>query len=404
MNTGPVSGNPNGQVVTHTYTTAPASRTITVDLTDEDGTFPTAGTKSITVNPVPPTIALSGNATVNEGALYSLTLGAVTAPSGSPISAYTIHWGDGATTGPVSGNPTGQIVTHTYANGPTSPTITVDLTDGNGLEPNAGSQAITVTNVAPTLSALSGPTSTNGGVTQHYTFSISDPGSLDTFSVVSASGGTLGTVSNLSLDNLARTGGFDVTYSGTTTGSTTLSLQVKDQDGGLSNISTLTVSVSNTFQETSFQPNPSGFDVSFNRAPVLADLNLYDGPDLTDDVPDVVLTDQTTHTTVTGSLVWAAATNTLSFVKTGGILSPTDSYQFTLRSSATGFHDTSGHLLDGNKDGNDTQAGRRLRLPEFYDRQCRRAGLEHQGFCAGTGTTGERHPRGRELAVGRVAR
>ena len=239
VNTGPVSGNPNGQVVTHTYTTAPASRTITVDLTDEDGTFPTAGTKSITVNPVPPTIVLSGNATVNEGALYSLTLGAVTAPSGSPISAYTIHWGDGATTGPVSGNPTGQIVTHTYANGPTSPTITVDLTDGNGLEPNAGSQALTVTNVAPTLSALSGPTSTNGGVTQHYTFSISDPGSLDTFSVVSASGGTLGTVSNLSLDNLARTGGFDVTFSGTTTGSTTLSLQVKDQDGGLSNLSTL---------------------------------------------------------------------------------------------------------------------------------------------------------------------
>ena len=221
--------------------------------------------------------------------------------------------------------------------------------------------------------------------------------------MVSASGGTLGTVSNLSLDNLARTGGFDVTFSGTN-GSTTLSLQVKDQDGGLSNLSTLTVSVSNTFQETSFQPNPSGFDVSFNRAPVLADLNLYDGPDLTDDVPDVVLTDQTTHTNVTGSLVWAAATNTLSFVKTGGLLSPTDSYQFTLRSSATGFHDTSGHLLDGNKDGNDTQLGDDFVSPSFTHRQCRRAGLEHQGFCAGTGTTGERHPRGRELAVGRVAR
>ena len=254
----------------------------------------------------------------------------------------------------MSGNPTGQIVTHTYANGPTSPTITVDLTDGNGLEPNAGSQAITVANVAPTLSALSGPTSTNGGVTKHYTFSISDPGTLDTFSVVSASGGALGTVSNLSLDNVARTGGFDVTFSGTT-GSTTLSLQVKDQDGGLSNISTSTVSVSNTFQVIAFQTNPSGFDATFNRPPVLADLNLYDGPDLSDDVPDVVLHDQTTNTNVQGSLVWNAATNTLSFVKTGGILA-SDSYTATLRSSASGFHDATGHLLDGNGDGNDTQA------------------------------------------------
>ena len=326
-----------------------------MDLTDEDGTFLAAGTKSISVSPVPPTIVLSGNATVNEGALYSLTLGAVTAPSGSAISAYTIHWGDGATTGPVSGNPTGQIVTHTYANGPTSPTITVDLTDGNGLEPGAGSQAITVANVAPTLSALSGPTSTNGGVTKHYTFSITDPGTLDTFSVVSSSAGALGTVSNLSLDNVARTGGFDVTFSGTT-GSTILSLQVKDQDGGLSNISTLAVSVTNTFQVIAFQTNPSGFDATFNRPPVLADINLYDGPDLSDDVPDVTLHDQTTNTDIHGSLVWNAASNTLSFLKTGGILA-SDSYTATLRSSASGFHDATGHLLDGNGDGNDTQAG-----------------------------------------------
>ena len=42
-------------------------------------------------------------------------------------------------------------------------------------------------------------------------------------------------------------------------------------------------------------------------------------------------------------------------MKTGGILA-SDSYKATLRSSASGFHDASGHLLDGNGDGNDTQA------------------------------------------------
>ena len=118
VNTGPVTGNPNGQVVGHTYTDGPVSRTITVDVTDEDGTFLVAGTKTITVNNVAPTIALTGNATVNEGAVYSLTLGPVTDPGTDTVTGYTIHWGDGADTGPVTGNPNGQVVTHTYVNGP----------------------------------------------------------------------------------------------------------------------------------------------------------------------------------------------------------------------------------------------------------------------------------------------
>ena len=136
---------------------APASRTITVDVTDEDGTFLVAGTKTITVNNVAPTIALSGNATVNEGALYSLTLGAVTDPGTDTVTSYTIHWGDGANTGPVSGNPTGQVVTHTYVNGPTSPTITVDLVDEDGTFLAAGTKTITVTNVAAYAVGLKRP-------------------------------------------------------------------------------------------------------------------------------------------------------------------------------------------------------------------------------------------------------
>ena len=78
----------------------------------------------VTVDNVPPTIALTGNATVNEGSSYSLTLGAITDPGPDTVTGYTVHWGDGATTGRVTGNPTGQVLTHTYADGTTTPTIT----------------------------------------------------------------------------------------------------------------------------------------------------------------------------------------------------------------------------------------------------------------------------------------
>ena len=47
---------------------------------DEDGTHVGAGAKSITVNNVAPTITLAGADDVDEGSLYTLTLGAVTDP------------------------------------------------------------------------------------------------------------------------------------------------------------------------------------------------------------------------------------------------------------------------------------------------------------------------------------
>ena len=51
---------------------------------------------SVTVNNVAPTIAISGAASVNEGSLYSLTLGTVTDPGTDTVSSYLVHWGDGS--------------------------------------------------------------------------------------------------------------------------------------------------------------------------------------------------------------------------------------------------------------------------------------------------------------------
>src|SRR5207237_5494005 len=64
----------NGDV-THTYADGPNDYPITVDLVDEDGTFlDRANAFSVHVKNVAPTIAISGNASVDEGSSYSLTL------------------------------------------------------------------------------------------------------------------------------------------------------------------------------------------------------------------------------------------------------------------------------------------------------------------------------------------
>ena len=165
-----------GGLKSHIYADGPSLASITVDLTDEDGTFTNrANPLTVTVDNVPPTIALTGNATVNEGSSYSLTLGAITDPGPDTVTGYTVHWGDGATT-TASGNPTGQVLTHTYADGPSTPTITVDLTDEDGPELAAGTKTITVNNVPPTI-AISGAASVAEGSSYSLTLgTITDPG------------------------------------------------------------------------------------------------------------------------------------------------------------------------------------------------------------------------------------
>ena len=99
---------------THTYADGPANRTITVDLVDEDGTFlDRANALSVTVNNVAPTIAISGAASVNEGSVYTLTLGAVTDPGTDTVSARSCT-GATATATPTHDG----VKTHTYADGP----------------------------------------------------------------------------------------------------------------------------------------------------------------------------------------------------------------------------------------------------------------------------------------------
>ena len=161
-----VAGNPTS--ATHTYADGANSYTVTATATDEDGTF---GSNSIAVavDNVAPTLAISGGASVSEGAVYTLSLSS-TDPGTDSISSWTINWGDGSEV--VSGNPSS--VTHTYADGFNSYTIAATATDEDGTY-SANTVAVTVDNVAPAL-LISGAASVDEGSVYTLSLSSSDPG------------------------------------------------------------------------------------------------------------------------------------------------------------------------------------------------------------------------------------
>jgi len=125
------------------------ARTVKGKVRDKDG-GETEYSASVTIANVAPSITLDGPAAVDEGGVYTLTLGAVSDPGDDIVIAYIIHWGDGSTeTASTVGD-----VSHVYAEGPSNPTIAVDLTDEDGSYANAGTLAIAVNNVAPVVEPL----------------------------------------------------------------------------------------------------------------------------------------------------------------------------------------------------------------------------------------------------------
>lgn len=170
-NTSNVSGNPSS--VTHTYASGPNLYTVQASATDNVGTYSAGNSVAVSVAHVPPTLSISGAATVNEGSLYTLSL------SGSDlhtIQSWSINWGDG-TTQTVTGNPSS--ATHTYAAGPNAYTISAHATDNAGTYAAGNSVAVSVQHVAPTLS-ISGAASVN----QESAYTLSLNGS-DTHSILS---------------------------------------------------------------------------------------------------------------------------------------------------------------------------------------------------------------------------
>lgn len=168
-----VSGNPAS--TSHTYADGTAAYTISAAATDEDGTFSSANTVNVTVHDVAPMLAISGAANVNEGSGYTLNLSSFD-PGADTISQWNINWGDG--TQVVSGNPSS--VSHTYADGDASYAVSATATNEDGTFAATNTVAVTVHNVAPTLT-LSGASNVNEGSAYTLNLSSFDPGA-DTIS------------------------------------------------------------------------------------------------------------------------------------------------------------------------------------------------------------------------------
>src|SRR4029079_17285359 len=135
------------------------------------------GIKTFLVNAgnVPPALTISGAAVVNEGASYALNLSSFD-PGADTISGWSINWGNG--TQFVTGNPTS--VTHTYTDGPNNYVISATATDEDGTFAAGNTVAVTVNNVAPTLT-IAGAASVAEGALYTLNLTSFDPGA-DTIS------------------------------------------------------------------------------------------------------------------------------------------------------------------------------------------------------------------------------
>ena len=207
--------------------------TVTVVVADADGGQGSAS-QTVSVAAVAPTVTLSGPTTANEGdtKTYSFTTtdpgmgdtfgSAVVAIAGNGVTYNSGSLSFSSTTG--SGS-----FTVTFSNPLASAlpaTISVQVEDAatdNLLTGTSNTLSVAVAAVAPTVTWTSVPGTANEGQMELYTFTVSDPGSNDAFSLVSEAA-TGGTVSNATIAATAgtATGSFDVTFNqGTFTSSAT---------------------------------------------------------------------------------------------------------------------------------------------------------------------------------------
>jgi glucose/arabinose dehydrogenase len=159
---------PDAVEAVHAFSAGAIIRDVRVSAVDEDGTHP-ADVIRVQVFNAPPDISIQGDAQTDEGQVYTLTIDA----SGAGfITSWTIHWGDGTPAQVIDGNPSS--VTHAFADGPATHTVTATATDGLSTWA-APSILVTVRDIPPTF-VIAGPPSVDEGSTYTLHLAHSDPG------------------------------------------------------------------------------------------------------------------------------------------------------------------------------------------------------------------------------------
>jgi uncharacterized delta-60 repeat protein len=215
------------------------SQTVTITATDSDGAA-ISTTFALVVNNAAPTATFGNDGPVDEGSSFTMTLSETSDPSSADTAAgfeYAFDCSDGNGYSAFGDDSSATCATNDNAVREVRGQIR-DV-DGGITEYMA---SVTVNNVAPAVS-LTGADTANEGDTVRYSYTVGDPGTADTFSLISKSCGVGGVLSNSTFDPNTGAGGFDCSFpDGPAT--TTVSVTVSDDDGG-SGSDSLTVAVSN---------------------------------------------------------------------------------------------------------------------------------------------------------------
>ncbi len=254
---------------------------ITVTLVDEDGVFANAGLLNFDVLNVAPTgTAINGGA-VNEGSNGLVLVVGQSDPSSNDVSqGFTYGYdfnndGDFSDPGEITSTASSSaVVPASYLADDPNRTVRIEIRDNDGGVTSLFT-TITVNNVAPVVSA-GADANAFAGVSFVRNVTFTDPGADANWDVSVDWNGDLTFDDTFSVP--AHSFNINHTYAVVDIGQTyTVTVQVDDHDGGISTDTFDVTVIDDTFRVTDFQTNPSGFDVTFNRSPDLADLNLYSG-------------------------------------------------------------------------------------------------------------------------------
>jgi PKD repeat protein len=241
-----------GQTVNHIFADN-GNYIVTLTVRDSDGAA-TVQTLNTKVSNVAPIVNAGTDSTANEGQAITFN-GTYTDPG--ILDTHTITWdfGDGNTTNGIL-NPT-----HTYSDNGTY-NVTMTVTDNAGAS-TTDTLTITVNNVAPTITQLTGTTEVAEGTPANFTATATDPGN-DTLTYTWNFG-----------DGSNPIKGKDVTHTFLDNGIYTVSLTVRDKDGA-STTQTLSTKVNNVAatvnagtDQTMYQNEPVIFDGQFTDPGIL---------------------------------------------------------------------------------------------------------------------------------------
>jgi PKD repeat protein/disulfide oxidoreductase YuzD len=244
-----------GQSVTHTFADN-GTYPVLLTVTDKDGAS-TTQTLNVQVANVAPTVDAGLDKTANEGQTVQLN-GTYTDPG--ILDTQTISWNFGDGSAPTIGTLT---PTHIYAdNGTYTVSLTVIDKDGGSA---TDTLVVTVKNVAPTITNLTGPITLNEGQSATFSATATDPGTLDTLTY----SWNLG-------DGSPVLAGPSIAYTYKDNGTYSILLTVTDKDGA-STTQTLNVQVANVAPTVD-----AGLDKTSNEGQTVTFGGTYTDPGILD--------------------------------------------------------------------------------------------------------------------------